>query len=144
MIAAISYGKELPTFTDVPEATVALGAYRDMCLSALQSDVAQDRLDYSPESLDRLERWFFEAKEPSMLPSGLPVASAIGFYLGETLCKNCGFRWTVEPFAFGQDRYEIGVTRPLMTIMLTFGIRPQAKGNKRMQSLRRTLKQYAS
>jgi len=143
MIAAIAHGKELPSFERVDDARASLTAYRNLCLAALQKDIPVANLDFSPESLKRLEAWFFEAKEPSMLPSGLPVASAIGFYYGEVLCRSGGYNWVVEPYTFAQERYEIGVARPLTKIMLTFGMRPTLSGNKRMQSLWRMAKQYA-
>jgi hypothetical protein len=142
MIAAIHHGKELPEFDSLEEAHLSLVGYRDACLAALNKD-APVSLDLSLESLKPLEAWFFEAKEPSMLPSGLPVASAIGFYYGQVLCANGSYSWVVEPYAFATGRYEIGVSRPLTTIMLTFGIRPTHSGNKRMQSLWRMAKQYA-
>ena len=143
LVAAIAHGKDLPSFGDLEEARLALTGYRDTCLAALMKDVEVAPLDFSLDSLNRLEAWFFAASQPSMLPSGLPVASAVGFYFGQVLCNNSGYDWIVAPYVFAADRYEIGVARPLTKIMLTFGIRPTQTGNKRMRSLWRMAKQYA-
>jgi hypothetical protein len=70
------------------------------------------------------------------------MTTAVGYYFGETLCRAAGFRWTVIQFAFTEGRYEIGVSRGLLSIMLTNG-RPLSRvRNKRMQSLWREFARY--
>ena len=58
-------------------------------------------------------------------------------YLGQVIVHNHPeFRWIVEEFAFQRGKYEIGVTKPLFTLMLTkrtdLSSRPN---NKKRQSL---------
>lgn len=71
------------------------------------------------------------------------IPHAIGFSFGEMLCRSAGFSWVVEEFAFTKGRFEVGVNRHLMTIMLTKGRTPPVEGNKRKQSLWREYKRYA-
>lgn len=143
VIAATSYGKELPAFTNQANAEAVLFALRDSTLSALFSECREPlRLDYSPESLTRFERWFFETGRPETGNSDYSIAHAIGFYFGEVLCRTAHFNWVVEEFAFQRGKYEIGVKRSTVSLMLTRGRRPTATGNKRMQSLWREWKKW--
>lgn len=144
MKAAVHYGSELPEFSSHAEAEAALCALRNSTLSALISDLGQAiSLDFSGESLKRLEAWFIENGSPETIRTGYSLPHAIGFYFGEVLCKTSNFSWVVEELPFQRGRYEIGVKRPLLSIMLTKGKRPSISGNKRMQSLWREWKSYA-
>jgi hypothetical protein len=145
IITAGQYSVELPTFGSITEAKNSLFGSRDVGLRELLSVLQlQGLLDYTPESLKPLEKWFFTAGQPAALPTGYSVAHSIGFYLGEVYCRHAGFNWIVQEFSFAKGRFEIGVHRSLLSIMLTKGITPQSTGNKRMQSLWREFKQYAS
>jgi hypothetical protein len=140
---AESLGKRLPSFAGSAEAETSLYAKRDRAFTEL-SDVSalEGQLDYSPESLDRLEQWFFSNGQPERLQTGFNVADAIGFYVGEVYCRNAGFSWVVREFVFMRGRYEIGVSRGSLTVMLTTGIVPPTTNNKRMRYLRRTFDRY--
>jgi hypothetical protein len=59
------------------------------------------------------------------------------------LCREVNFSWVVQEYQFAKGRYEIGVQRPLLSIMLTKGRKLQLAGNKRMQSLWREFQRYA-
>lgn len=142
-IVAIQHGESLPKFASLAEARKQLSQVRKATLSEFLSDVGvKIRLDFSPESLKELERWYFENGCPASGETGYSMVHAIGFYFGEILCRVGHFKWCVDEFAFVPGRYGIGVQRGLGTIMLTKGLRPKEKehGNKRMQSLFRSFK----
>ncbi|MBN3787202.1 hypothetical protein [Burkholderia sp. Ac-20353] len=143
MAAAFQYGTELPVFSNAADAERTLFAYRDRVLHAFAAEHgAAIGLDYSPESLKPLEKWFFEHGAPDTTASGYPLGHALSSYLGETICRHAGFSWIVQAYAFATDRYEIGVQQDLLTIMLTKGVVPDAERNARMQSLWRTYRRY--
>jgi len=144
MIVAGQYAQDLPEFSGHRDAEEALFAQRDTGLKELHSvNGLAENLDYSSESLKFLERWFFENGQPATTASGYSIPHAIAFYFGEVLCRTRQFRWVVQEFVFAKGRYEIGVQRPLLAIMLTKGKQLQAAGNKRMQSLWREYQRYA-
>ena len=144
LIIAGQYANELPSFCGITEAKESLFASRNMALEQLLSisDV-NSFLDFSPESLLKLEKWFFSSGQPSALPSGFSVEHAFGFYFGEVFVRHSNFQWVVEEYAFLNGRYEIGIQRGLLTIMLTKGRCPKTNGNKKMQSLFSEFKRYA-
>ena len=144
MIVAGQYAQDLPAFSDHAVAEKQLFAQRDNGLREIHtlSDLTSS-LDYSPESLKALECWFFENGQPNTTASGYSMAHAIAFYYGEVLCRTRNFVWIVQEFSFAKGRYEIGVKRELLTIMLTKGKKMRTEGNKRMQSLWREFQQYA-
>ena len=131
--------EELPAFANVEEATSALIAEKDSILGAfLANPPAGMQLDLSPESLKAVEAWYLTTEHRA------PPVRALGFYFGEVLCRNAGFAWIVEPYFLDNSRYEIGVRKGLVTLMLTKGVNRVLTGNKRMQSLYRDFKQYQS
>ena len=145
MIVAHQFGEDLPAFASVAEARQSLFAARDTGLVDLTAAPAlQSALDYSPNSLNVLEQWFFISGQPITLPTGYSTAHAIGFYLGEVFCRHGGFMWVVEEFVFSPGRYEIGVGRSQLSIMLTKGRSLRAAGNKQMRSLSREFAKYAT
>ena len=142
--AALQYGEELPAFLSVSEAEKTLLQLRDSTLQAFLDEHSLSLgLDFSPESLKSLEKWYFEAGCPKVGVGNYSIPHAIGFYFGETLCRSAGFSWIVQEFPFIKGRFEVGVNRRLGTIMLTKGKTPPVEGNKRMQSLWREFKKYA-
>jgi hypothetical protein len=143
LLAAQKHGVELPSFASLEAATAALLGEKDSMLRALLSSLGEDlSLDFSPDSLKRLEGWYFERGSPESIAT-ISAPHAIGFYWGEVLCRSAGFQWVVEPFPFTPGTIEIGVSRSLASIMLTRGARPDLRGNKRMQSLWRDWSRYA-
>ncbi len=97
--------------------------------------------DFSLESLKRLENWYFNAGKPQEI-SGMSVPLGLGFYLGEVVCRIGSYNWAVSEFVFRKGTYEIGITRGLVTIMLTNGRLPEETNNKRRQSLFRCAKSW--
>jgi hypothetical protein len=143
MEAATEYAIQLPSFSSLSHATGALYRERDATIAAFLLTCGQDlKLDYSPESLKRIEGWYFQADCPER-HLGVSVLHAIAFYLGEVLCRTAGFEWIVCPYAFDTTKFEIGVTRDNGSIMLSGGWRPPIRDNKRRQSLWREWKRNA-
>ncbi len=69
---------------------------------------------------------------------------AIAMYLGEVLVRSAGFHWIVEEYAFQPGRYEIGVRRDLLTIMLRRETDLFARpNNRRRESLWRRYRDWA-
>jgi hypothetical protein len=142
LIVAKQYGSGLPAFPNEAEAAKSLLSLRDTTLKAFTTDYGQQlNIDYTPESLKSLEKWYIQNSWPKFGESNYSLPLALGFYFGEVLCKNCGFEWIVKEFVFRSGRYEIGVRRGRMSIMLTKGKLPRIKNNIRMESFWRAYKQ---
>ncbi len=142
-IAAYHHSEELPQFASSDEAEKVLFSLRDATLRAFVDELGTElNLDYSLDSLKRLEKWYFVNGSPTKGKAEFSFAHAIGFYVGELLCRNCGFRWAVHEFVFRPGFFEIGIESPLLSIMLTKGILPDTRDNRRMQSLYRKAKRY--
>ena len=140
---AQQFGADLPCFPNAEAAELELHALKRRCLTELAS-IAElaPLLDYSPDSLKSLERWYYENGEPKAITSNTSTAQAFGFYIGEVYCQNARFEWIVKEFAFMKGHFEIGVHRPGMSIMFTKGRLPASTGNKLKQSLFREYKKY--
>ena len=118
MIAAKQYAEELPAFESLEVAREHLKREKDETLGAFLTDYgAALSLDFSMESLKRLEKWYLESGSPEAGGVGYSMPHAVGFYFGEVLCRTGGFSWVVEEFAFQRGRYDIGVKRPRLSIM---------------------------
>jgi hypothetical protein len=142
-IIAEQYGSDLPVFENVNEAEEVLLELRTSGLRALEEiEELSGKIDYTPESLKLLERWYFANGKPAATKTGYSMPHAIGFYFGEILNRNSGFSWVVNEFAFKKRRYEVGVQRGRVSIMLTKGKKLQEAGNAQMQSLFREWKKY--
>lgn len=143
LTVAQQFGVFLPEYSSVGEAEINLYRLRDEALQEITFQLGESlRLDFSAESLKRLERWYFENGCPQTFNSGGAVAAAVGFYFGETLCRAGQFAWMVKEFAFAKSRYEIGVSRALLSVMLTNGRALSPARNKKMQSLWREFAKY--
>ncbi len=145
MTIAKQYASELPAFANLAEAEKMLFQLRDKGLSQLlNTPDLGEKLDCSPPSLKTLEQWFFLKDQPVFLASGFSTSIAMGFYFGEVCCLHANFSWVVAEFAFEKGRYEIGIKRSILSIMLSKGRLPSSTANKRMQSLWREFQRYAS
>ena len=143
-IVARVYGTTLPAFASLEEANSVLTRSKDEALRLfLAEHSARLALDFSFESLKRVELWFLKAGSPEKGAGGYSTAHAIGYYFGEVLRSSAGFEWTVQEYAFEPGKYELGVNRGLVTIMLARGWSFPAAGNKKMQSLWREARKYA-
>lgn len=116
---------------------------RDDLTGDLITDLGDElNLDYSLDSLKRLERWYFDELAEMRGRSLDALAKSIGFYFAEVLCRSGGFQWLVSEFVFKPGTYEIGVIKGRVQIMVTAGRLPEKTGNKRMQSLFREAKRW--
>jgi len=118
IIAARTYAEDLPSFESLEVAREQLLVAQKETLSELLREHGVSlNLDFSPESLKRLEKWYSESGSPEAGDSGYSIPHAIGFYFGEILCRTSGFSWVVEEFPFQRGKYGIGVKRPLLDVV---------------------------
>ena len=150
--AAEQYGQKLPTFPDLESARRALLAQRDADLEALRRTlVSSDAFepDFRPESLKDLEAWYFELWEADAFEAHgsarAEVERGMAMYFCEILVRHVdGMQWSVGPFAFDPERYEIGVERPGYVLrMQRCTDHFETPNNKRRQSLWRRYKELA-
>jgi hypothetical protein len=107
--AAAAHAQTLPQFRSLAEAQAALIAKKNSRIASLLSEAAASPklvLDFSVESLLRLEQWHFDrirqhAADPKQL------AESCAFYFGEVVVRTIpGAHWVVEEFVLSG-----GVTR---------------------------------
>jgi hypothetical protein len=139
--AAHEHARRLPSFGDPDEAQEKLFARRDHDLASIVSLVSQSGSldpDFSPESLKSLEAWYLDGLKP---PGHLTldheqIERGIAAYFGEVLVRNKAFEWFVTEYVFAPGKYEIGVRKEGVAVMLTatmdLAARPK---NSRKQSL---------
>jgi len=145
-IMAFLHAAQLPSYDTIETATESLLKRKDAALNDIASNPELiNILDFSPESLKDLEKWYFLSGQPKKTSSGLPVNQLMGFYFGEVLCRNGGFKWNVEESPFAEDGYEIVANKGLVTFGLTNGMTPRAPefSNKRMQSMWKDFERYS-
>jgi hypothetical protein len=153
MRAAAAHGRALPRYGSQEEAERALFAHRDVLLDqfrAVAPNSASFRFDLTPESLKILERWYFELHERAAFGEiGLnreTFERCIAMYFGEVIVKNhAEFKWAVREFAFEPGRYEIGVVRGTLAVMLTrFSDVHARPSNKKRESIWREYRRWVS
>jgi hypothetical protein len=149
---AILHGRSLPMFRSQQEAEEALFTRRDKHL-ALLSKAAESypafEADFGPESLKTLERWYFvlyEAGAFHRIGVGRDTfETCMAMYFGETAVRDAAARWIVEEYFLARGRYEIGVQRGSVKLMLDRLTDLYAEpNNKRRQSLYRRYMKYFS
>jgi hypothetical protein len=146
------YGKKLPAFSSLQQAEIALFAQRDSLLASLNllwQKSSIFRADFTPESLNQLETLFFDSLDAQNF-NRLGVDQTmfeqiIGMYFGEVLARNVpGTEWFVTEYAFERGKYEIGVRKGPVSLMLTNGLVPEPRErNIKQRSLLRLYKRYA-
>ena len=144
MIAAKLHGEELPTFTDAVVASESLTSYKDETLSTFAREVFLGvEPNFTPAGLKEVEAWYFGSSCPAVSEDGCSIPHALGFFFGEVLCRNAGFTWVVQEYAFRPGCYEIGVNKGILYIMLTKGKHPTLDRNAQKNSLFREYNRYA-
>jgi hypothetical protein len=147
---AIQHGEKLPAFSNQEEAKQHLYAFRDKHL-ALLAEIAQGHPefnpDYRPESLKQLEQWYFQLYETNSFQLvGVERETfeiCMAMYFGETVVRNTGAHWIVEGYFLAPEKYELGVRKGLISMMLhRFTDHFREPNNKRRQSLFRRYKKY--
>ena len=142
---AAEHGKGLPAFPDEETARGELFRQRDQYLAMLQeAGNAADafQADFTPESLKTLEHWYFDLWESqAFFEVGMGRSEferAMGMYFGEVVVRNsAGFEWIVDAYTFEPGKYEIGVRRERLALMLMslfadLFARPNEKGKQGM------------
>ena len=144
MKVARAHGEGLPRFNNLADAERELFRMRDNLIHELMQAVnscLQVRLDESPESLKRLERWYFTLlSHDGFAVLGLSretLEQAIPMYFGAVLVANTSsFKWLVEESPFARGRYHIGVGTPQGSVALTGGWNLEREpNNERQRSL---------
>src|SRR5262249_42074820 len=146
---AEAYGEALPSFGSLSEATAYYFALRDEHLSILVNiSEKQDffKLDYSVESLKKIEAWYFDFVEHHNFEiHGVDRATferCMFMYFGEVVIKNNkDAEWIVEEYVFSQGKYELGIRKDPCSYMATrFVDLYREPNNKRKQYIYRTYK----
>jgi hypothetical protein len=151
--AAQAYGKKLPAFRNVEEATSSLIEEKNQLLAKLGAQgalVPELILDFSVDSLLRFERWYFEqvSRSSSVRPASAAdvhsLAECAALYFGEVVVRSLpGSVWVVEEFVFEPGRFEIGVRNGNCTMMLeSFYAKLHHRENYNRDSMWRTYQHY--
>src|SRR5262249_25888723 len=106
--AADQHGNALPSFASHEDAVSYYFAFRDKHISLLKSismGRSQFEMNYSPESLKRLEAWYFELYENDSFEScrteRATFERCMAMYFCEVVAKNFpDAEWVVEEFVF--------------------------------------------
>jgi hypothetical protein len=149
---ALRRDKSLPSFSSQEDAERALFQLRDELRYEIQqlADRSDVQLDFSPESLKTLERWYFDLRRTDGFAelgvSQEEFERCMGFYTSFVYTENDpNFRWSVEESPLVKGKFYIGVTKGLMTVAVSHHSRTlELKNNKRMQSIYREYKKLAT
>lgn len=151
--AALEHGDKLPQFGGPNEAAAALIAEKDVAVAGLLADCQSSpdvALDFSPDSLLRLEQWYFDRTSQRRFFGMVRVADPevlarwCALYFGEVVVRSLeGAEWVVEEFPFVPGRYTIGVRHGNCTMTLTsFHDKLHHQKNKKRDSVWRTFQYY--
>jgi hypothetical protein len=149
---AIEYGNNLPTFSNSEEAKEAWFAFRDEHLAVLER-IAQGQslfmLDFKPESLKDLERWYFQLYESdsfkNLTLTREVFETCMAMYFGETAVRSAHAQWIVEEYFLAKGTYQMGINKGLFAMMLKrFSDHYREPNNKRRQNLYRLYSKYIS
>lgn len=132
-------GRLLPKFGSLREARSRLLGKRTSQLTRLKAWAKQSddfRPDLTPESLKRLEAWYFDLVERrafrSLGATRAEFESCLTSYFCQVVVATCrDAKWVVEEFPFVRGRYEIGVQRRLGTWASSFANLYRFPGNSR-------------
>lgn len=152
MKVALQRGDVLPSFDCQEAAQEALFKQRDESLELLSHLSRSQTLfknDYSPASLKDLEAWYFELQADrgfeKLEVQRSTFEHCMAMYYGSVAVKNAEeAAWIVEPYPFVRGKYEIGISRGIMSEMLTCGCNDlfQRPNNKGHNSLYRDYKRW--
>lgn len=149
---AIEYGDKLREFENILEAEKFFVKYKDELLIQLElvsreSDIF--KADYKIESLNNLEKWYFELYEKNeFVKRGLDryeFEKVIAIYFGEVVVQNNkDAKWEIEEYPFVPGKYTCGVTKGFGSISLGNGFIDHYKepNNKKRNSLFRRYNHY--
>lgn len=152
LIAAKLYGKKLTHFVNQLEAEKYFDEYRTRCLSILEKTSKKTNdfvMNYTPESLKKLESWYFEIYKNNQFQE-LKVERddferSVAVYFGEVAIKNNeNAKWIVSEFPFEKGKYNLGINEGFCTLMIPTMCSDLFKepNNNMKQSLYRKYKKY--
>lgn len=149
---AKEYGNGLPSFEDLEEARQALYKLRDERLAELEelSKTGQTMFHFNltPDSLKGLEKWYFSLHEADgfgtlSIDRAAFEACMGAYYLGVAIKNAPGTEWLVAEYFLAKGKYELGVKRGLMRMMVSgFTNNHQLPNNKRKEKLFRDYQKY--
>jgi hypothetical protein len=149
---AIRHGEQLLPYSSQEEAEAAWFSFRNNYLSILQKAATKQSTflpDYQAESLKQVEQWYFQLYGSDSFQS-LNLTREVfeicmAMYFGETAVHSANAQWVVKEYFLGSGKYELGVCKGSMTMMLRrFTDYYREANNKRQQSLFRLYKKYFS
>lgn len=149
---AIKYGETLREFSNKSEAENYFISYKDNLLNRLKAISIQTSaffLDYTIESLKKLEKWYFDLYEKQSFGQvGLTqeeFESLMSVYWGEVVIKNNeDAKWVVMEYPFSQKKYEFLVNKGLCSVSVVnkFHDLYNRQSNKRRTLLFREYNRY--
>jgi len=149
---ATRHGEQLMAYPNQAEAEAAWFSFRDDHLARLQKAAAKQTVfipNYQAESLKQLERWYFELYAGNSFQtlelSREDFEICMAMYFGETSVRSANARWVVKDYFLGAGKYELGICKGSITMMLRgFSDHYRQANNKRQQSLFRMYRKYFS
>ena len=124
--AAIKYGEKLSEFNDISEAEDYFFSYKDYFLNKFETICSQNSyfsLDYTVESLKKIEKWYFDLYEKNEFNKvGFTqdeFESIMDVYFGEVVVKNNeDAKWLVTEYPFSHKKYEFLVNKKLASMSI--------------------------
>ena len=138
------FGQRLPAFSSRAEAEAHLFSERDerlRCITELATSSGVFAADFTPDSLKHLERWYFHLCDTDGFRllgiSREEFECCMASYFCELAVRNCSdAKWEVREFDFEPGKFEIGIQRGLLHLMLRrFTDHHQQPNNKRRQKI---------
>lgn len=147
---ARSHGRRSPAFAGKREARAALVAERDRQLSHLRvwaERAGEAGLDATPESLKRLEAWYFRLVAGrgfrALGTSREAFEDGMASYFGHVVVStHADARWVVVESPFAPGHFSLGVERGLVTWCGAFRAHARAPANARRDRLWREYRKY--
>ena len=145
------FGAALPAFRSLDEARSALFAERDarlVLMNRAASNSGVFRADSTPESLKKMEAWYFLLAElDGFRALGMIREEFEGlmatYFCHVAVASRSTAEWHVEEFAFATGKYEIGVKRaPLKFMRRSFANHFERKANRTRTSIYREFNRY--
>ena len=148
---AFEHAAALPSFASLAEAEKFYFKLRNNFRETLNTLAGKNNipLDYSPESLKTLEKWFFDLYESGGFKklgiSQKEFEGCMGIYQGYVYTENDPeFKWIVQESSFIKGKFQMGITKGYFALMLGGQANlPILKDNKRRQSMYREYKKYS-
>lgn len=147
LVAAQLYGDKLPSFKNQRKAEKYFMKFINehlQILDKLSEESKEFIMDYSVESLKKIELWYFKLYQTIQFSEiGIDrydFERCIAVYFGEVAVRNIkGAKWIVTEYAFTSGKFEFGVNLGLMTRMLfsSFSDLYKRPNNKRKQCVYR-------